>query len=305
MCSFIKPASFFYCFIGLILCSSVHAQGNTSKTITPYQTIYSDARGTVQIRFLLFPCSNDLSSRAYGFYNTISDKGGYVSGKFDYVECDGKNGTQKFDVSLNRTGEIKDAGDWFGSKPYKIVRIYDVRSWGGSFGNGSSANSGNTGTGSYSTGGNNGSGSYSPSGNGSGSYWNSGRSGSKAYNNGNDGSGSNSYSNSGRSGSNSYSNNTGGNTGTEQQNTTAITLFANGGFTGATKNISGDWSVSGMGDSWNDAISSIAIPTGWRVTVYRDSNFQGRSMVLTGNWSVSGQFDEWNDQISSIRVTRQ
>ncbi|MBO0953109.1 peptidase inhibitor family I36 protein [Fibrella forsythiae] len=287
------------CFFKIISCFTANAQVNSGKTITPYQTIYSDSRGSVQMRFLLFSCSSD-ASRYYGFYSTISDKGGYVGGKFDFVECDGKTGTEKFYVGLSQTGEIKDGGDWFGSKPYKIIRVYDVRSWGGSLGNGSSPTSGSTGNGSYANGGTSGVGYYANGGtNGSGSYWNSGRSGSKAYNSGNEnGSYSNSNNNSSGSGSNSNNN------GYEQQYGTVITLYADGGFTGATKNISSDWSVSSIGDSWNDAISSIRVPPGWKVTIYRDAGFQGRSMVIVGNWSVSGQFDEWNDQISSVRVTK-
>lgn len=83
-----------------------------------------------------------------------------------------------------------------------------------------------------------------------------------------------------------------------------VTLFSDWKFSGPTKTISADWSVSGISDSWNDGISSIKIQKGWQIVVYSDINFGGRSMVLTYDWSVSSPQDPWNDQISSIRVIR-
>jgi|GEM_PF-5465174 len=130
-------------FLGIASEQTIFAQNTAEKTITPYETIYSDERGTVKMRFLLFPCKNDLSFRRYGFYNTIADKGNFLEGKFDYVECDGKTNTQRFYVNLGKTGEIMDSGDWFGSRPYKIIRVYDVKPMRGRSNSSSNQSTGN------------------------------------------------------------------------------------------------------------------------------------------------------------------
>ena len=51
----------------------------------------------------------------------------------------------------------------------------------------------------------------------------------------------------------------------------------------------------------NDALSSLIIPSGFRVTIYEDSGFRGRSQVLTRDTpDLSG----WNDKASSIIIDR-
>jgi hypothetical protein len=49
----------------------------------------------------------------------------------------------------------------------------------------------------------------------------------------------------------------------------------------------------------NDVISSVKVPTGWKVTLYRDHHFQGATKVLTANTPVLPDF---NDMTSSIVV---
>ncbi|HCW08948.1 MAG TPA: hypothetical protein DGG95_16455 [Cytophagales bacterium] len=71
---------------------------------------------------------------------------------------------------------------------------------------------------------------------------------------------------------------------------------------GASKRFSGD--VPWVGDDWNDCISNMQVPSGYKVIAYWDSNFQGRSIEIRGTWSAS-QNPEWNDQISSLQLVRE
>jgi hypothetical protein len=52
--------------------------------------------------------------------------------------------------------------------------------------------------------------------------------------------------------------------------------------------------------TWNDRVSSILVPAGWRLTLFRDYNYGGPSTTATpGTWSAPSG---WNDQLSSFRV---
>jgi hypothetical protein len=51
---------------------------------------------------------------------------------------------------------------------------------------------------------------------------------------------------------------------------------------------------------WNDQVSAIVVPSGWKVTAYRDYNRKGPSVrINSGTWSAPAN---WNDQISSLRI---
>jgi hypothetical protein len=51
---------------------------------------------------------------------------------------------------------------------------------------------------------------------------------------------------------------------------------------------------------WNDQVSAIVVPSGWRVVAYRDYDYGGDSVPIgSGTWSAPA---EWNDQISSVRI---
>jgi hypothetical protein len=61
---------------------------------------------------------------------------------------------------------------------------------------------------------------------------------------------------------------------------------------------------------FDDCISSIRIPPGWRVTVYEDPRYRGASATFTSDVpdldDVRGPCgDDFDDCISSIRVSRQ
>jgi peptidase inhibitor family I36 len=62
--------------------------------------------------------------------------------------------------------------------------------------------------------------------------------------------------------------------------------------------------------NFDDCISSIRVPPGWRVTVYEDPRYRGASVTFTSDVpdldDVRGPCgDDFDDCISSIRVSRQ
>lgn len=53
---------------------------------------------------------------------------------------------------------------------------------------------------------------------------------------------------------------------------------------------------------YNDDLTSVRVPSGYKVTLYWDDNFSGSSKVLTGDTNYVG--NDWNDKASSIKVER-
>ncbi|MFJ3762188.1 peptidase inhibitor family I36 protein [Streptomyces sp. NPDC090080] len=50
----------------------------------------------------------------------------------------------------------------------------------------------------------------------------------------------------------------------------------------------------------DNIISSVRVPTGWKVTLFTDPGLEGRSLVLTADLArLDGEF---NDKVSSIKV---
>ncbi len=78
-----------------------------------------------------------------------------------------------------------------------------------------------------------------------------------------------------------------------------ITLFWDANFSGESIVITSDWdATSNM--YWNDQISSIRIPPGYKIQVFEHTNFGGASKTLSGDWTVTG--NSFNDFISSIKI---
>lgn len=79
-----------------------------------------------------------------------------------------------------------------------------------------------------------------------------------------------------------------------------VTIYKDAGYKGTSLTLMpGRYSsLPSLGFS-NDAISSAAIPSGWRVTLFEDSNFGGTQAVLT---SSSSNLSGFNDKASSIVV---
>ena len=73
-------------------------------------------------------------------------------------------------------------------------------------------------------------------------------------------------------------------------------------FNGQQMVLRGDWSVGRhQGFHFNDRISSIYVPRGYKVRIYEHANFQGAFMDVYGDWSP-GPRSFWNNRISSIQI---
>ena len=85
-------------------------------------------------------------------------------------------------------------------------------------------------------------------------------------------------------------------------NAQAITVYWDANYSGATKQFSE--SVSWIGNEWNDKISSIKVPRGWKIEVFQDANYGGASKIIESDWTVTNYDLSWNDKISSIKILR-
>lgn len=88
------------------------------------------------------------------------------------------------------------------------------------------------------------------------------------------------------------------------ENRVPVTVFQDVHFEGASMRIYGEWTAERGYDFWNDRISSVYVPEGYRVILYEHSYFRGRRLVLESHWSAPRGETWWNDRISSIRVER-
>jgi hypothetical protein len=79
-----------------------------------------------------------------------------------------------------------------------------------------------------------------------------------------------------------------------------VTFFEHSNYEGSSRAIGSNWAYS-SDRCWNDKISSISVPRGWKVVVY-EHDFGGRSITLTSDWTVNRWNDFWNDRMSSIEV---
>ncbi|MFN7492227.1 MAG: discoidin domain-containing protein [Cyclobacteriaceae bacterium] len=80
-----------------------------------------------------------------------------------------------------------------------------------------------------------------------------------------------------------------------------ITLFEHERFGGASININSNWDAS-MNPKWNDRISSIKVPAGYKIVVYEHSQQKGASMTLSTDWTIANGNFTFNDKISSIKI---
>ncbi|WP_340642378.1 PAN domain-containing protein [Photobacterium damselae] len=60
-------------------------------------------------------------------------------------------------------------------------------------------------------------------------------------------------------------------------------------------------SMPWIDDDFDDQLSSIKIPNGWKVTLYEDANYKGRSITLTNN---DDWLNDFNDLTSSIHIQK-
>jgi hypothetical protein len=83
-----------------------------------------------------------------------------------------------------------------------------------------------------------------------------------------------------------------------------VTIFEDANFEGSSRRIQWEWTATNTDRFWNDRISSIYVPEGFRVILYEHTYFRGRRMVIEQSWSAPRGKNWWNDQVSSIRVER-
>ncbi len=79
-----------------------------------------------------------------------------------------------------------------------------------------------------------------------------------------------------------------------------ITVYDNANYKGQSAVITGSTSL--LGNDWNDRISSIKVPKGYKVQVFENPNYTGASIVLTGNWTITPASTGWKNKISAIRI---
>lgn len=81
---------------------------------------------------------------------------------------------------------------------------------------------------------------------------------------------------------------------------TQICFYEHVNYAGASTCLSA--SSSWVGNAWNDRISSVRVPAGFKVQLYADINYGGRSLTLTAdNANLVGA--GFNDAASSLRIT--
>ncbi len=85
-------------------------------------------------------------------------------------------------------------------------------------------------------------------------------------------------------------------------------VFSDSGFRGRSLRL--DNSVSDLSSlGFGDQISSICVPSGWRVVFYSDSNYRGDSLQVYGSASYADlsrdrpNGSDWGDRISSVQVS--
>jgi len=80
-----------------------------------------------------------------------------------------------------------------------------------------------------------------------------------------------------------------------------ITLYEHANFVGASITTNSYWDYT-MHQGWNDRISSIRIPPGYKIQVFAHGDQNGPSLVLTSDWTVTASNLSFNDVISAIKI---
>lgn len=79
-------------------------------------------------------------------------------------------------------------------------------------------------------------------------------------------------------------------------------ILYDGYFQGPQISLKGDWSVGGReGFFFNDRISSIYVPRGYKVRLFEHAHFRGAYLDVYGDWSP-GPNSFWNNRVSSVKV---
>lgn len=112
------------------------------------------------------------------------------------------------------------------------------------------------------------------------------------------------YTHNGSNSSNNSSNNTNS---SNNVNTSSgdIYIYQDSNYGGRSASLGlGNYTLSSLQAKgfYNDDLSSIKVPWGYKVTLYWDDNFSGATKVITGDTSYIG--NDWNDKVSSIKVEK-
>lgn len=77
-----------------------------------------------------------------------------------------------------------------------------------------------------------------------------------------------------------------------------------GSFSGAQTVIHDNWNAKGENAIWNDKISSIKVPQGWKLLLYEHRDYQGDYLQIENNWDASLHHKDWNNRVSSIKIIK-
>jgi hypothetical protein len=75
-----------------------------------------------------------------------------------------------------------------------------------------------------------------------------------------------------------------------------------GAFDGGYKAVPANWNIDQIDLIWNDKISSIHVPKGYKIAVFTDLNYQGEKLIIDSRWQATGDFAKWDNKISSIKI---
>ena len=90
----------------------------------------------------------------------------------------------------------------------------------------------------------------------------------------------------------------------QQPSNQTVIIYADGNYKGqAATLLPGTYSTMAEANFPDDALSSLVVPTGFRVVLYEYANFKGKSYTVTES-KTGFTFSGWNDRASSIAVYR-
>jgi hypothetical protein len=79
-----------------------------------------------------------------------------------------------------------------------------------------------------------------------------------------------------------------------------VRIFEHGGYGGAAAYVR-EFDAPELAGGWDNIISSVQVPEGYRFVGYDYQNYQGDSIEIIGNWTLNEDNKQWNDRISSFR----
>ena len=83
----------------------------------------------------------------------------------------------------------------------------------------------------------------------------------------------------------------------------SIVLYENDNSGGAIT-LHNNWNMKECDVIWDNKISSIYIPNGFKIQIFQDIDFKGKSIVLNSTISFKDTLKLWDDKISSIKILK-